>query len=107
MKDITILETSLRDNFNGNEMRIDIFTKEDFEEFRKLLIKDIIEIVNTKIQPTDKWLKSYEVRKLLNISQGTLQSLRDNKKIEYTKIGNIFLYNNKDIIKMLENNRIR
>lgn len=106
MKDITILETSLRDNFNGKEMRIDIFTKEDFEEFRKLLIKDIIEIVNTKIQPTDKWLKSYEVRKLLNISQGTLQSLRDNKKIEYTKIGNIFLYN-KDIIKMLENNRIR
>lgn len=107
MKDITILETSLRDNFNGKEMRIDIFTKEDFEEFRKLLIKDIIEIVDTKIQPTDKWLKSYEVRKLLNISQGTLQSLRDNKKIEYTKIGNIFLYNNKDIIKMLENNRIR
>jgi hypothetical protein len=88
-------------------MLVDIFTKEDLEEFRRSLIKDIIEIVDTKIQPTDKWLKSYEVRKLLNISQGTLQSLRDNKKIEYTKIGNIFLYNNKDIIKMLENNRIR
>lgn len=88
-------------------MLVDIFTKEDLEEFRRSLIKDIIEIVDTKIQPTDKWLKSYEVRKLLNISQGTLQSLRDNKKIEYTKIGNIFLYNNKHIIKMLENNRIR
>lgn len=88
-------------------MLVDIFTKEDLEEFRRSLLKDIIEIVNTKTQPTDKWLKSYEVRKLLNISQGTLQSLRDNKKIEYTKVGNVFLYNNKDIIKMLENNRIR
>lgn len=87
-------------------MTIEIFTKEDLEDFRKSLLKDIIEVVNNKSKPAVHWLKSYEVRKLLNISSGTLQSLRNNKRISYSKIGNIHYYNQEDIEKLLQNNKV-
>jgi hypothetical protein len=34
-----------------------------------------------------QWLKSVDVRKMLNISPGTLQNLRINGTLRYTKIG--------------------
>jgi hypothetical protein len=49
-----------------------------------------------------KWLKSVEVRKLLNISPGTLQNLRINGTLRYTKIGGIMYYKLENINKILE-----
>lgn len=88
-------------------MQIEILTKEDLDTFRKLLIADLVEVLNKKIQPNKQWLKSNEVRKLLNIAPGTLQLLRNNKTISYTKIGNILYYNNEDIEKLLKNNKVQ
>ena len=51
-----------------------------------------------------QWLKSYEVRKLLNISPGTLQNLRVNGILRYTKIGSLLYYKLGDIEKLLEDN---
>ncbi len=51
-----------------------------------------------------QWLKSYEVRKLLNISPGTLQNLRVNGTLRYTKIGGLLYYKYEDITKLLEGN---
>lgn len=45
--------------------------------------------------------KSYEVRKLLNISAGTLQNLRINGTLAYTKIGGLMYYKYSDIEKVL------
>jgi hypothetical protein len=42
-----------------------------------------------------------EVKKLLNISSGTLQNLRINGTLSYTKIGGLLYYNYKDIEKLL------
>ena len=57
---------------NKNRMyREQIITREDLNEFRSLLLTDLKEIFNTKSQAQKKWLKSNEVRKLLNISSGT------------------------------------
>jgi hypothetical protein len=41
---------------------------------------------------TKRWLKSYEVRKMLGISPGTLQTLRNNGKIPFTKMGGLTYY---------------
>lgn len=57
------------------------------------------------IQPTKKWLKSPDVRKLLNISAGTLQNLRVNKTIPFTKIGGVIFYDSDDIQKMLQSRK--
>jgi predicted site-specific integrase-resolvase len=51
-----------------------------------------------------KWLKSYQVKNLLKISPGTLQNLRVNGTLKFTKIGGMFYYNNEDIQKLLQGN---
>lgn len=88
-------------------MAIEIVTKQDLNEFRTLLLNDFREILQSKPQQTKQWLKSTEVRKLLNISPGTLQTLRINKTLSYTKIGGIIYYANSDLEKLLEHNKVQ
>ena len=71
-------------------MAIEVITREDLNEFRTLLLSDLNAMFNSKPQQQKQWLKSSEVRKLLNISLGTLQNLRINGTLTYTKIGGIF-----------------
>ncbi|WP_310560700.1 helix-turn-helix domain-containing protein [Flavobacterium sp.] len=87
-------------------MAIEVITREDLNEFRTLLLADLKELLQTKTQITKQWLKSNEVRKLLNISPGTLQNLRVNGTITYTKIGGILYYSNSDLEKLLESNKV-
>jgi hypothetical protein len=87
-------------------MAVQIITIEDLNEFRNLLLNDLKEIINSKPQQTKQWLKSNEVRKLLNISPGTLQNLRINGTLSYTKIGGIMYYNHSDIDKLLNGNKV-
>jgi hypothetical protein len=87
-------------------MAVQIITIEDLNEFRNLLLNDLKEIINSKPQQSKQWLKSNEVRKLLNISPGTLQNLRINGTLSYTKIGGIMYYNNADINKLLNGNKV-
>lgn len=87
-------------------MAIEIITLEDLNEFRSLLLNDLKEMLLAKPEQTKQWLKSNEVRKLLNISAGTLQTLRINGTITYTKIGGILYYSNADLNKLLEANKV-
>lgn len=86
-------------------MAVQIITLEDLNEFRSLLLNDLKEIIQSKPQQTKQWLKSNEVRKLLNISPGTLQNLRINGTLSYTKIGGIMYYNHAEIDKLLNGNK--
>jgi len=56
-------------------------------------------------QPVKKWLKSHEVRKLLGISPGTLQNLRVNGTLPFTKIGGVIYYDQEDIKEMLQSRK--
>lgn len=87
-------------------MAIEVITREDLNEFRSLLLNDLKEIIQLKPQQQKQWLKSNEVRKLLNISPGTLQNLRINGTITYTKIGGILYYSSADLDKLLESNKV-
>ena len=87
-------------------MAIEVITREDLNEFRTLLLSDLNAIINSKPQQQKQWLKSSEVRKLLNISPGTLQNLRVNGTITYTKIGGILYYASNDLDKVLETNKV-
>ena len=87
-------------------MAIEVITREDLNEFRTLLLSDLNAMFNSKPQQQKQWLKSSEVRKLLNISPGTLQNLRVNGTITYTKIGGILFYSSSDLDKVLETNKV-
>lgn len=87
-------------------MAIETLTKADLHEFRKSLLEDIREILKDKNEQTKKWLKSTEVRKLLKISPGTLQNLRINGTLSYTKINGIIYYDHTVIEKLLNGNKV-
>lgn len=82
-------------------MMVDLITREDLNEFRNLLLNDLKQLIQPQSQQAKQWLKFYEVRKLLNISAGTLQNLRINGTLAYTKIGGLMYYKYLDIEKVL------
>ena len=81
---------------------IELLTKEDLENFRNELKKDIEKLILEKDSlHSHKLLRSSEVIKLLKISKGTLHKLRKKGAIPYTKMGRIIFFNSKDIQKIL------
>lgn len=84
--------------------KIELLTKADLEDFKKDLMEQIRSLIHPEGVQTRQWLKSVEVRQLLNISPGTLQNLRINGTLSYTKVGSILYYKYADILKILENN---
>jgi DNA-directed RNA polymerase subunit F len=86
-------------------MNVELITKEDLKELKNDLLNEIKAIVQPGDGQSKKWLKSNEVRKLLNISPGTLQNLRINGTLRYTKMGSIIYYKQEDINKVLEGNQ--
>lgn len=88
-------------------MAAEIITTDDLREFKKDLLGEIQKLIQQTNSHTSKqWLKSNEVRKLLGISPGTLQNLRVNGSLPYTKVGGVIFYDYQDIQKMLDDNRI-
>lgn len=85
-------------------MAAQIITKEDLDEFREKLLNDLKGLLSKSPNEPAKWLKSYQVKNLLKISPGTLQNLRINGTLRFTKIGGILYYKYEDIIKVLEGN---
>jgi hypothetical protein len=85
-------------------MNVELITSEDLKRFKIELLNDIKQIIQPGEGQAKKWLKSSEVRKLLNISPGTLQNLRINGTLRFTKMGSIMYYKLEDINKVLEEN---
>jgi Helix-turn-helix domain len=84
---------------------IELITKEDLKQFKGELLTEIKAILQPGQGQSKKWLKSNEVRKMLNISPGTLQNLRINGTLSYSKVGSIMYYKLEDINKVLEGNQ--
>jgi hypothetical protein len=86
-------------------MAAEIITKDDLDEFREKLLNDIRAIIGIPGDERKKLLKSYQVKNMLKISSGTLQNLRLNGTLPFTKIGGIIYYKYEDIIKIFDNNK--
>lgn len=88
-------------------MAATILTYEDLEIFKKELFEELNQLLNAnKSEKPKKWMKSKQVRELLQISNGTLMTLRINGTIPYTRIGGAILYDSEEINKILKNNTI-
>lgn len=89
-------------------MAIEVLTKDDLNEFRNQLISDFRQLIQSKPEEeAQRWLKSHEVKQLLNISAGTLQNLRINGTLAYSKIGGTIFYDSIAINKILQTNRVK
>jgi hypothetical protein len=86
-------------------MAIQVITSDDLQRFREELLNDIKNIFQKHApEPYKKWLKSDEVRKLLKVSPGTLQTLRINGTLKFTKLGGILFYDYDHIQKTFTDN---
>ena len=84
-----------------------IITTEDLVAFKSELIEEIKSIFKEmKEHGGRKWLRSRDVKEMLGISHGTLQNLRINGSLPYTKVGGVIFYDQGDINNMIESNRI-
>lgn len=87
-------------------MPASIVTTEDLAQFKIELLEEIRKLFESNgTAPTKKWLKSHEVRRLLTVSPGTLQTLRINGTLPFTKIGGVIFYDYQDIIRMIDSNK--
>lgn len=83
----------------------EIVTKEDLKQCGLLLLDNIRAI----IQETNyvereviqiEWLKSKAVRKLMDMSAGSLQNLRMTQKVRFKKVLGSYYYNKEDLQKL-------
>ncbi|MDT0293553.1 helix-turn-helix domain-containing protein [Mesonia ostreae] len=88
-------------------MPANIITTDDLREFKMELLDDLKELLsNQNSGKLKKYLKSSEVMDMLQMSIGTLQNLRVNGTLPYTKIGGIIYYDAEDIQNVMTQNRI-
>jgi hypothetical protein len=88
-------------------MAVELITKDDLLKFKQDLFTELKQILQGHTSEQKQWLKSYEVREMLGISRGTLQTLRTNGTLTATKIGGLMFYSYDDINKLLQGKKKR
>jgi hypothetical protein len=83
-------------------MDLIIFERKAFEEFATKIEQFILRVSNSPVvkngkKKTNNWLDHQDVCQRLKISKRTLQTLRDNGTLAYTKIGNRTYYLPEDV----------
>ena len=89
-------------------MPTSIITTDDLREFKMELLDDIKNLLTKQSSGKIKrYLKSSEVMDLLQISPGTIQNLRINGTLPYTKVGGIIYYDAEEIQNVMDANRVQ
>lgn len=76
-------------------------------EFWDQFDERIAKLLGGQEKKSSKWLRSADVRELLNISDSTLQTFRINGTIPAYKLDNMWFYKNDEIVAVLESGRMK
>lgn len=82
-----------------------VINQETVNEFN-FKLNSILEILENKQDSLKEWLSAKEAMSILEIKQTTLWSYRKAGKLTYTKINKKVFFLRKDILKLLEQNKI-
>lgn len=85
-------------------MHLELLTRDDMKNFKSELLEEIRRMIQPQSE-SKEWLKSSDVMKLLNCSPGTLQNLRINGTLPFTKMGGTIYYAYSDVMKVLNGNK--
>jgi hypothetical protein len=86
-------------------MALQVITVDDLQKLKDEILTEIRCIFQKHSPlPYKRWLKSNEVRKLLKVSSGTLQTLRLNGTLKYSKVGGIIYYDQDHVHQLFLNN---
>ena len=79
-----------------------LITVGDLELFKEALKREMLlafrELLFEQPQkPPKRWLKSHQVEELLDLKPNTVQALRDNGELPFSKLGGTYYYDPEDI----------
>lgn len=84
-----------------------LVTLADLEKFKEQMLSEMRRLLAGRgTQDSKQWLKSREVRKLLDVSPGKLDALRASRQLSFMRIGGVIYYDRADIDKMFEKFKI-
>lgn len=85
-----------------------IITIEDLKAFKLELLDEIDKKLSQRQPPppTQRWFKSYQLKKYLPLSKGIIQKLRDSGKLPYSKFGRAIIYDYYDIEKVVAEHKL-
>jgi len=87
-------------------MAVNILTQEDLQQFKSELFAELQKVLSSHLPNHQaKFLKSYQIRDMLSISRGTLQTMRTNGTLVPTQVGGLMFYNYEDIVKLMMGNK--
>lgn len=81
-------------------------TKADLSVLENNIIQKMSDLLKEKKFENRQWLKSKDVRRMLQCSPGTLQNLRINGTLPFTKVGGTIFYKYENVIQMLNDNKV-
>ena len=84
-------------------MNLEIITREEFNSFKQEVLEALKPVSNDQKK---RYLRSREMREMFNISAGTLQNMRINGTLPYSKVGTTILYDYDVVLAILDKNRI-
>ena len=85
-------------------MKFEVITKDDLYQLKEEILNEISVLLKDR-KEQKKWLKSTDVREMLGISPGTLQNLRVNGTLPFTRVGGTIYYAHEDVLKVLLRNK--
>ena len=80
-------------------------THDDLVQWKNEVIAEVKNLIKGEIPQPEKWVKSGRAKEILNCSPGTLQNLRQNGTLEFSKVGGTLYYSMESIMKTLEENK--
>jgi hypothetical protein len=94
------------------EIMNDVVTKEDLRQFGLELLGNIENLITQTNEghsdvTEQEWIKSRQVRKLMNMSPGSVQNLRVTEKVRFKKIVGSYYYNKADLLKLFTDERYK
>tara|TARA_B110000240_G_scaffold80598_1_gene91914 strand:- start:181 stop:447 length:267 start_codon:yes stop_codon:yes gene_type:complete len=81
-----------------------LVTVQDLQELKAEIISEIKLIIGNSTTQKE-WLRSSEIMEMLSISSGTLQSLRINRDIPFSKMGGTLYYERAEVVKALNKSK--
>jgi hypothetical protein len=106
-----VMENVLRKTFEETYPRkifaSQLITLDDLQKFQNEFFEKLdVALRSLNHLTPKKWMKAHEVRRMLKISPGTLQTLKATGVIPYTKIGGVHFFDYDDIQKILQQGKI-
>jgi hypothetical protein len=87
--------------------RDQLITVQDLIDFKQQLIVDIKKLLKKQTgHPGHQWLKAFEIKKMLRLSESKLQYLRDKGVIPFKKLGGVTYYNLEEIESLMHSGKL-